>query len=152
VGTAGWGVGEESGQAQAIVVSDAQLRAGVGAFFTQDQPGSLRPGGQVDQPGQLGDPGTLSGFDLGVRFPGSGFPRMVGRSLGGLGEQIHGGVDLEMTQVGTQREPRSPGGEVSGEASILNHRGHPIPSIILTVKHTRVRMCPVFPSGKLMAV
>ena len=38
------GVGEETGDPHAVVVGDAQLRAGVGAFLTQDQPGADRPG------------------------------------------------------------------------------------------------------------
>jgi len=33
-----------------------QLRAGVGAFLADDDPHALRPVGQVEQAGQLGDP------------------------------------------------------------------------------------------------
>ena len=55
------GVGEEPGDPHAVGVGDAQLRARVGAFLAQDQPGAGRPGRQVDETGGLGDPGARRG-------------------------------------------------------------------------------------------
>jgi len=43
-GSTGGGVGEETGDPHPVVVGDAQLRPGVGAFLTQDQPGARWPG------------------------------------------------------------------------------------------------------------
>ena len=62
----GLGVGDERGDPHAVGVGEPQLRAGVRAFFTQDQPGSGRPGGQVDQVGGLGDPGPVTDTAVGV--------------------------------------------------------------------------------------
>ena len=39
----GWGVGDERGDPHAVGVGEPQLRAGVRAFFAQDQPGAGRP-------------------------------------------------------------------------------------------------------------
>jgi len=43
-GSAGGGVGEETGDPHAVVVGDAQLRPGMRALRAQDQPGADRPG------------------------------------------------------------------------------------------------------------
>jgi hypothetical protein len=43
-GSVGGGVGEETGDPHAVVVGDAQLRAGVRAFLAQDQSRSRWPG------------------------------------------------------------------------------------------------------------
>ena len=53
-------VGEESGDAVAVGVGEPQLGSGMGAFLAQDQPGTGRPGRQVDQVGGFGDPGALA--------------------------------------------------------------------------------------------
>lgn len=63
---AAFGVGEEAGDTESVGVGEAELRAGVGAFLAQDQPGALRLGGQVDHAGDLGDPCSVAGFAVGV--------------------------------------------------------------------------------------
>jgi len=48
-------VGEDRLEALAVVVGDRQLRAWVRPLAPHDQPGSPRPGGQLDHVGDLGD-------------------------------------------------------------------------------------------------
>ena len=47
-------------------VGEPQLRAGVGAFLADDDPHPGRPGGQVQQAGELGDPGAGPHLAAGV--------------------------------------------------------------------------------------
>jgi hypothetical protein len=49
-------VGEECLEAVAIVVGEGQLRAGMRALAAADKPRALRPGGEVEKPGELADP------------------------------------------------------------------------------------------------
>jgi hypothetical protein len=77
---AGLAVGDEGGDPVPVDVGDPQLRAGVGTFLAHDQPHPGRPARQVEQAGQLGDPGA--GADLAVGVVG-GRPRL-GRDLGQL--------------------------------------------------------------------
>ena len=53
-------VGEDRLEAIAVVVGERQLRAGVRALTPHDQPGSLRPGGELDAVGDLGDLAVLA--------------------------------------------------------------------------------------------
>jgi hypothetical protein len=69
-GPAAAGVGEEPGDAHSVGVGGAQLGAGVEAFFAQDQPSPGRPPAQRDQAGGLGDPGPVTGLDLGAGLGG----------------------------------------------------------------------------------
>jgi hypothetical protein len=71
------------------------LRAGVGTFFTQDQPGARRPGRQIDQIGEFGDPGPVARVDLNPVLASTGFPRLVGGRPGGAGQQAQRGGDVE---------------------------------------------------------
>src|SRR5699024_2212704 len=73
----GRGVGGEAGDAVAVGVGDAQLRAGMGPFGAHDQSDPPRPAGEVDHVGDLGAPGALAGASVGVvgRTPcGGGTP------------------------------------------------------------------------------
>ena len=64
---------------------DPQLRARVGTLLlAQDQPGARWPRRQVDQPGGLGDPGPVAGFDLHPVLGGARFARAAGRSAPGM--------------------------------------------------------------------
>ena len=64
------GVGEKDLVAEAFVeVEQRQLRAGVGTFAANDDPGALRIAGQVDQAGELGDFGFVSEGAVGVQCP-----------------------------------------------------------------------------------
>jgi hypothetical protein len=53
-------VGDEGGMAVPLGVEDFELGAGVGTLAADDQPGALRPGGEVDVIAQLDDPGTIA--------------------------------------------------------------------------------------------
>ena len=70
----GPGVGGEGGDAVPADVGEPQLRAGVGAFLADDHPHPGRPGGQVQQAGELGDPGARPDLAAGVI---GGFPDPV---------------------------------------------------------------------------
>jgi len=65
------GVGGEAGEPVAINAGEPQLRARVGAFLADDHPHPFRPAAQVQQAGELGDPGARPHFAAGVigRFP-----------------------------------------------------------------------------------
>ena len=63
---AGAGVGRERGDAVPVDVGDAQLGAGVGSFLAGDDAHGGRPGGQVQQVSQLGDPRPVAGGVVGV--------------------------------------------------------------------------------------
>ena len=76
-GPAGGGVGEETGDPHPVVVGDTQLRPGVRAFLTQDQPGARQPGRQVDQLGELGDPGPVAELDPRTGLPGAGLAGLI---------------------------------------------------------------------------
>ena len=64
--TPAWGVGDERGDSVSVGVGEVQLRAGVGAFLAQDQPGPDRPCAHVDQVGGLSDPGAVAEAAAGV--------------------------------------------------------------------------------------
>ena len=64
------GAGGEAGEAVAVDVGEPQLRAGVRAFLADDDPHALRPGGQVQHAGELGDPRAVA--DLPVTVIGGG--------------------------------------------------------------------------------
>jgi len=55
------GVGQERGETVPVDVGEPQLRAGVGPFAAHDDPRPARPLGQVQQAGDLSDPGALAG-------------------------------------------------------------------------------------------
>jgi hypothetical protein len=78
---------------------DPQLRARVRALLTEDQPGSWRPGGHVDQVGGLGDPGAVAGLDLHALFGGTGFTGLVGRGPRPLREDGERGVDISAVWI-----------------------------------------------------
>ena len=65
------GVGGEAGEPVPADVGEPQLGAGVRAFLADDHPHPLRPGGQVQQAGDLGDPRARPDLAAGVigRFP-----------------------------------------------------------------------------------
>ena len=77
------GVGDEGGDPHPVHIVETQLRARVWAFLADDDPHPYRPGAQLEQAGQLGDPGAVT--DLVVRVVGRR-PCMVGD----LGEQVRG--------------------------------------------------------------
>jgi hypothetical protein len=52
------GVGGEAGDAVPVDAGEPQLDSGVGAFLVDDHPHPGRPGRQVQQAGELSDPGT----------------------------------------------------------------------------------------------
>jgi hypothetical protein len=94
------GVGEHAEDAVALDVGDAELRAGVGAFAAQDQPGARRPGTEVDQAGGFSDPGTVAGLNDRVVLTGAGCSYLVGGCPGLLGKLGQDAVDVEVVQVG----------------------------------------------------
>ena len=53
-------VGDKARVPVAVLVEDRELRAGVRALAAADQPGALRPRGQIDPVGELGDPGAVT--------------------------------------------------------------------------------------------
>ena len=99
-GPAMCGVGEEPGDVQAVGVGGAQLRAGVWAFFAQDQPGARRPAGRVDQPGGLGHPRPVAGLDLGAGLRGARRAGLVGRRPRRLRQQRQGRRGVEVGEAG----------------------------------------------------
>src|SRR5271167_3173819 len=54
------GVGRERGDPVPVGVGDLQLRAGVRAFLAHDYPHPRRPGLEIQQAGDVGDPRTLA--------------------------------------------------------------------------------------------
>ncbi len=50
----------------AVDVGEPQLRSGMGAFLAHDDPHALRPGGQVQHAGDLGDPGAVADLAVAV--------------------------------------------------------------------------------------
>ncbi len=80
---AGRGVGEHGGDPVPVHVGEGELGAWVGAFLAQDQPRSLRPGGQVDHAGGLGGPRAVA--QPAVVLNG-GVPAFAGN-------QVHDGLD-----------------------------------------------------------
>jgi hypothetical protein len=60
------GVSDERGDAVPVGVGEPQLRAGVGPFLAQHQPGPGRPAAHVDQRGGFGDPGALAQAAAGI--------------------------------------------------------------------------------------
>lgn len=70
--------------------SEPQLGAGVRALLAQDQPGSGRPRGQVDQVGGLGHPGPVADVAGGLdrRVPGI-------TEIEGVHGILHAGIDRE---------------------------------------------------------
>jgi len=79
----------------------------VRAFLAQDQPGARRPGRQVDQPGELGDPRPVAELDPRAALPGAGLAGLVGGGPRLRGQLREGGVDVEMAQVGAEGESLS---------------------------------------------
>ena len=65
-------VGEDRLETVAVMVGEAQLRAGMRALPTNDHPGISGPGGQVEQVGDLGDLPVLARLPVLVerRLPG----------------------------------------------------------------------------------
>ena len=55
-----------SGEPVPVDVGEPQLRAGVRAFLADDHPHPGRPAGQVEQAGELGDPGAVADLAVGV--------------------------------------------------------------------------------------
>ena len=60
------GVGDERGQPQPVGVGEPQLCPGVRALLADDDPHPRRPPGQIQEPGELDDPGTVARRLLGV--------------------------------------------------------------------------------------
>ena len=114
-GSTGAGGGEETGDPHPVVVGDAQLRTGVRAFLTQDQPGARRPGRQVDAPGELGDPGPVAELDPRTGLPGAGLAGLIRRGPRRRGQGGEGGVNVEMAQVRPEGELGSARRKVRGE-------------------------------------
>jgi len=89
---AGWGVGDERGHSQPVGIGEPQLRSGMRAFLTQDQPGSGRPAAQVHQVGGFGDPGAVTdgAAVLDRRIPAVGgvedFHRILHAGIHGVAE------------------------------------------------------------------
>jgi hypothetical protein len=67
-------VGGEGGEPVPVEVGEPQLRARVRAFFPDDDPHPGRPGRQVQQPGDVRDPGAVPHLAVPVvsRRPGAG--------------------------------------------------------------------------------
>ena len=82
-GTARRGVGGECGDPPAVDVGDLQLRAGMGAFAADEDPGAGRPPEERrgHQPGEFGDLGALAGSPVGVQ---RGPPALFGQCWEGV--------------------------------------------------------------------
>ena len=76
----------------------------------------LRPAGQVQQSGELGDPRPVAEFDLGALLAGSGLARLVGGGPRRRRQLREGGVDVKVAQVRSQGEPDPCLREVGGAA------------------------------------
>ena len=83
--SAGGSVGGEGGDPDAVDVVESQLCAGVGPFLTGDDPHAGGPGRQVQQVGQLRDPGAVTDLVLGV-------VRRRPHPLRDAPQQVRGGV------------------------------------------------------------
>jgi len=59
---AGCGVGGERGEPVAVDIVETQLSAGVGPFPADDHPHPVRPAGKVQQAGEVGQVGPLTGL------------------------------------------------------------------------------------------
>ena len=81
------GVGGERGDPVPVGVGDAQLRAGVGPFLAHDHPHPGRPRGQVQQPGDVGDPRAVA--DLAVAVVGRG-PAVLGHLASAVAAKVSG--------------------------------------------------------------
>ena len=62
----GPGRGGEAGEPVPADVGEPQLRARMRAFLADDDPQSFRPAGQVEQSGELGDPGAVADLPVAV--------------------------------------------------------------------------------------
>jgi hypothetical protein len=82
-------VGEEHLEAVAVVVGEAQLRAGMGVLTATDRPGARRPAVQVNPAGQLASLRAMANLAIGLR---RGRPGLLGLSEDRL---AHVGVDLD---------------------------------------------------------
>jgi hypothetical protein len=94
----------------------------VWAFLAQDQPRALRPVGQVDQAGGLGQPGAIAGLAVGV----------VGRGPDLFRDRAQCGVDVEVVQVGADGELHPecvdvPGEGVGGPGGVGAHQHRHLP-------------------------
>jgi hypothetical protein len=101
---AGAGAGGKRGEPVPADVGEPQLRAGVRAFPADDDPHALRPGRQVQQAGELGNPRAVADLPVAVisrcprpgrdladgllRIVGDGEPDRVGQPPAGLGEPV----------------------------------------------------------------
>ena len=94
------GVRRERGEPVAVRVGEPQLRAGVWSFGADDDPHPVGPTGQVEQPGQFGDPRAVPRLPVGVVCGGPGRCGMVSSFA------THVQVRLNPTEYG-QRWPVS---------------------------------------------
>ena len=81
----GWRVGGQASEPVSVGVGEPQLRTRMGAFLAHDHPHPGRPGRQVEQVGDLGNPSTVTDLPAGV----------VGRRphrIGDAGHQLGGMV------------------------------------------------------------
>src|SRR5690606_10856353 len=106
------GVGDEAGEAVAVEVGEAQLRAGMGPFFAGDDAHAFGPAGQVQQAGQLGHPGA--GPDLAVGVVG-GRPSAV-RQAQDRGLDVVGEGEPDRVRQ-PPSGPGQPGQELMGAAA-----------------------------------
>jgi hypothetical protein len=60
------GVGGERGDPESVDVGEAELRPGVGPFVAGGRPHPFRPALQVQQSGELGEPGAVADVVVGV--------------------------------------------------------------------------------------
>lgn len=101
----------KGGDPHAVGVGEPQLRARMGSFLAQDQPGAGRPAAQVDQSGGLGDPGA-------VAEPTCGVDRRV-PALGEV-EGVHGVLHPPIDGV-AEGEPHP--GSVAGVGEVVSGPG-----------------------------
>ena len=118
----GPGVGGEGGDAVPADVGEPQLRAGVGAFLADDHPHPGRPGRQVQQAGELGDPGA--GPDLAAGVIGR-FPDPVREGEDGLVHVLGDGHADRVVQAAARAG--QPGQEVMRAAAGVGADQHPPP-------------------------
>ena len=112
-----FGVGGERGEPVAVGVGEPQLGAGVWSFGADDDPHPGRPPGQVQQPGQFGDPGTVARCLVGVV---GGGPRRL-RDQVQLGDRVHAQAEPDGV---LQALPGQPGHEVVGAAGAVGADQH----------------------------
>src|SRR6266511_3836619 len=109
-------VGEEDLEAVAVMVGEAQLRAGVGVLAAADRAGARRPVAKVDPAGQLAHLGALADLPVGVDRRG---PGLLGLGAGRLAHML---VDRH-----SEREPdlvvaQVPGEPGAGAGAVASHQ------------------------------